>query len=393
MIKFLSAKSLSAYSGKTALLRVDLNITPGYFDNYRIDAILPTVNFLAKYRIKTILLSHRGRPQNKINISDVKKDNFFPDFQNAENKNLSLKPLVKIISKKINKRVIFLNNFNFLKIKEEVKKTKNLVFLLENLRFLKGEEENDLKFAKSLSLLGDFYVNDAFAVSHRENASTVGICNYLPSYAGFLMKKEIENLDKAMKNFKRPLVVIIGGAKIKDKLGVLNYFWDKADYFLLGGGPANTFLKAKGEKIGKSLADKEAIDKIRKYLKSEKIILPSDFKVWDSRILDIGRETVLQYQRIIQNSNTVIWNGPMGFFEKKGFEMGTFGIWKAVLENKKAKIIVVGGGETITSLQKFENNKPGFKINKNLFISTGGGAMLEYLSGKNLPGIKAISLN
>jgi len=220
----------------------------------------------------------------------------------------------------------------------------------------------------------------------------VAITSYLPSYFGLLMEKEIKNFNKVAKDYRHPFTIIIGGAKISDKIGVVEKFWRKADYFLFGGGPANTFLAAKGIFVGESLVDKLQLSnlKSRKYfLDSPKIFLPIDVKIKDKKILDIGDQTVKTYSVIIKKSKTIIWNGPMGFFEKKGFEKGTLGIWKAILENKQAQI-VVGGGETIASKAKIKSkNINSFKINSNpyLFLSTGGGAMLEYLSGKKLPGL------
>ena len=407
-MKFLNQTVLKKFQGKICLLRVDLNIEKGESlrSSYRLQAVLPTIQSLLKNNISVIILSHRGRPKNKISIQNLNEEKIKKNLK--INKDLSLKPFAKIISSQIKTPIYFFDIFSFLKIKKQILTSKKpFVFLLENLRFFKEEEENDSTLARFLSNLGDFYVNDAFAVSHRENASITKICKYLPSYGGFLMEKEIKNLNQVMKNYEHPFTVILGGAKIKDKLGILNYFQKKADYFLLGGGPANTLLKAKGVNVKKSLVDAEVADQIKSYLSQKKIILPVDFKIKNFQILDIGQKTLLQYQAIIQKSKTIIWNGPVGFFEKKGFEKGTFGIWEAILKNKKAKIIVVGGGETITSLALLvptdyrritantSQHKSASNINANprLFLSTGGGAMLEYLSGKKLPGIKALDMS
>jgi len=369
MIKYLNEPVLRKYEGKICLLRIDLN------NISRLEAVVPTIKLLLKHHIKVVLLSHRGRPH-------------------SVDKKLSLRPFVPILSRKLRKRVRFVSNFRFAVIKKKIAKSENGVFLLENLRFLPGEEKNDAKLAKNLASLGDFYVNDAFAVSHRKNASVVAITKYLPSYAGLLMEKEIKNLDAVMRNFKHPFTVIIGGAKISDKIGIIKNLWGsasrrKADYFLLGGGPANTFFVAQGLPVGDSLIDKYQISNIKnkKYLNSKKIILPSDVKIKNKQILDIGERTVRWYSTIIKKSRTIIWNGPMGMFEKKEFANGTKGIWQAVSKNKRAKI-VVGGGETVVSLNLLTTH---YKLPINLFLSTGGGAMLEYLSGKKLPGIACLA--
>ncbi|MGC9046512.1 MAG: phosphoglycerate kinase [Minisyncoccia bacterium] len=382
MIQYLSNQNLNNFSGKVCLLRIDLNIEPKLpLDSYRFQAIIPTVQLLLKHNIKLIILSHRGRPVNK-------------------EKKLSLNCFIPLFKKYFDTDVVFVSNFQK-NLKSKIQNSNKIIFLFENLRFYQGEEKNDINFAKNLSLLGDFYINDAFAVSHRENSSVVAITKFLPSYAGLLLEKEIKNLNKIIKNYKHPFVIIIGGAKISDKIGVIQNFIKKADYFLLGGGPANTFFAAQGIPIGNSLVDNSILGSfirgstskilklISKEVNSRKIILPSDVKISDRKILDIGERTTQSYNAIIKKSKTIIWNGPMGMFEKKEFENGTFGIWQAIIKNKKANI-VIGGGETVASLQKFRIQNPKLKINKNIFISTGGGAMLDYLSGKKLPGIEAL---
>lgn len=264
------------------------------------------------------------------------------------------------------------------------------VFLLENIRFLKGEEEDGGALAKKLSQLADFYVNDAFASSHRKSASLCAITGFLPSYAGLLLEKELRILSGLTKSVKKPLTLIIGGAKISDKLGVLRRFISKADAVLLGGGAANTAFYTRNIPVGNSLADKNLDIKNQKYLFSEKIILPVDVNIKNRQILDIGEKTVKKYSDIIRKSGTIIWSGPMGLYEKKEFGKGTVGIWRAVLANKKARIIV-GGGETVASFQKFKIQNSKSKISRNTFISTGGGAMLAYLAGKELPAISCLN--
>ncbi|MGC9603557.1 MAG: phosphoglycerate kinase [Minisyncoccia bacterium] len=328
---YLSAQNLKKMSGRTCLLRIDLNIEPGApLDSYRLQAVVPTIKLLLKNRIRVIILSHRGRPK-------------------GTDKKLSLRPFAPIIAKKISHHVDFCEPGE--------------VVLFENLRFLPGEEKNDAKLAKKLASLGDFYVNDAFAVSHRANASVAAITRFLPSYGGLLLEKEIKNLDRAMKKPVRPFVIILGGAKLKEKIVGLSKLIEKSDATLLG---SNVF-------------NESGIPK------SPKFIWPKDAMNYGKFIWDIGPFTLERYASIIGKARTIVWNGPPGFFEKKDFRKGTIGIWKAVLKNKKA-YIVIGGGETSASLELL--GKP--KIPKNIFISTGGGAMLEYLSGKRLPGIEAL---
>ncbi len=330
-------------------MRVDLNIKDrDAHDSFRLSAVLPTIQLLLKNKIKVVLLSHRGRPK-------------------THTKSLSLRPFQATIAKKINEPVVFLLDVNT--AQKIIKNSKNKVFLLENLRFWSGETQNSPIFAKELAVLGDFYVNEAFSFSHRKTASMSAITRFLPAYAGLRFQTEIENLGQIMKGYKHPLTVILGGAKIKEKLETLKYFWKKADYFLLGSSiNLNKKLKIKNKKY------------------SRKIILSIDTKAGR----DIGRETIKKYVEIIKKSKTAIWNGPMGEFEKREFSDGTKEVWRAILRNKKARI-VVGGGETIVSL-KLLNTRYQLLItkNRNLFLSTGGGAMLDYLSGKKLPGIETL---
>ena len=256
------------------------------------------------------------------------------------------------------------------------------MFLLENLRFLKGEEKNSLRLARQLASLGDIYINDDFAVSHRKDASVAAIAKYLPSYAGLLLEKEIRNLSKVMKNPRKPLVIILGGAKVSDKISLIR---GKADYFLIGGAMANTFIAAQGIPVGDSLYDRNA--DLRGLIRglTQKIFLPVDVVVYKRKILDIGPKTVDKYSKIIKQAKTIIWNGPMGYIEDERFANGSKAIAKAIIKSKAHSVI--GGGETIASL-KIKNQKS--KIKNNVFLSTGGGAMLEYLAGKKLPGIEAL---
>jgi phosphoglycerate kinase len=367
--------------------------------NPRILAVLPTIKFLLDRGARVVILSHRGRPLEKSKVKS-QKSKIQTKIQNYEK--YTLKPFTKFLSKLLNKPVHFISfdkKTSFIKAKDIQRiraSTDGNIFLLENLRFLVGEEKNDKKFAERLASLGDFYVNDAFAVSHRKNASVCGITEYLPSYAGLLLEKEISNLIKVARgtmrnkrgiaqkrNKKSGLVIILGGAKISDKIGVIKNFQKKADYFLIGGGMANTFLAAQELPVGDSLYEKEAAPIARKFLKFGKIILPTDTRVFKKQILDIGPKTVEKYSKIIKNAKTIVWNGPMGHIEDKRFRKGSEEIAKAILKSKG--LVIIGGGET-AGLLKAKNSK----LKVNIFISTGGGAMLEYLAGKKLPGIEAL---
>ena len=391
-MKFLSSLTEKDLRNKICLLRVDLNVLEadrrGFFNNrsgltripFRIEAVLPTIKFLTGKGAKVVILSHRGRPK------PAKQAN--PELR-IKNLEFSLKPFAKILSSLLKKPVRFMD----FKIGKPDFQKSGSVFLLENLRFFDGEEKNDEKFAKKLASLGDIYVNDAFSVCHRANASVAAIVKFLPSYAGLLLEKEIKNLDKAMKSPKKPLIVILGGAKVSDKIGMIKNFLNRADYFLVGGGMANTFLAAQGLPVGDSLYEEKMIPSARKFLKSKKIILPIDTAVYKREILDIGPKTIEKYSKIIENAGTIIWNGPMGYIEDKKFRKGSEAIAKAIIKNKAFSII--GGGETTAAFQaatqiNADINADKRRKNQRLFLSTGGGAMLEYLAGKKLPGLKVL---
>jgi 3-phosphoglycerate kinase len=366
-MKFLKNLKKKDLSGKTCLLRVDFSVTDEELKKtkgkknipLRIEKALPTIKFLLKNNSRIIILSKRGRPKpGKIDLK------------------LSLKPFAKIISDLLNKPVRFIG------FSEEVNGAlKEKILLLENLRFSPGEEENDEKLAKKLASLGNLYINDAFSVSHRANATVEAITKFIPSYAGFLMEEELKNLDSVMKSPKKPFVFILGGAKISDKIGIINNFMKKADYFLIGGGMANTFFAADGMPVGDSLYEKDKIGVASKLLKSPKVILPADAVMEDGKILDIGSEARKIYSEIIKKAKTVVWNGPMGYIESPKFRKGSEAIAEAIMKSSAKS--VVGGGETASLFSRK-------KIKKNVFVSTGGGAMLEYLAGKKLPGIKAL---
>ncbi len=374
-MKYLSSLKTKNLSGKICLLRADFNIenTELFGKNIhpRIAAVLPAINFLIKKGVKIIILSHRGRP-------DLKT-------YNLKLKTYTLKPFATILSKLLKKPVKFIDfsNINNLS-KSDFDRLGSDVFLLENLRFNPGEDKNDKKFAQKLALLGDFYVNEAFAFCHRPTASIVGIPKLLPSYAGFSLENEIKNLSKVMKKPKKPLVVILGGIKVMDKVGLIKNFWDKANKFLIGGGIANTFLAAAGEQVGKSIYEKEKLAFCKKLLKSPKIILPIDSIVKNSSIFDIGIKTRRNYTKEIKKAKIIIWNGPMGLIENKAFRKGSEAVLKSILKSKAFSVI--GGGETTALISNFQ-----FPISKNIFISTGGGAMLEFLAGKKLLGIKVLN--
>lgn len=393
-MKFLSSLNRKDLQNKTCLLRVDFNIKDSELDknNLRIRAVLPTIKFLIDNGAKVVILSHRGRPDKKCQISNI------------ERQKLTLKPFAEILSSLLKKPVHFIDfkkekKFDAAQISKTI--TRDSIFLLENLRFFDGEEKNDKNFAKQLASFGDFYVNDAFSVSHRKNASVVAITEFLSSYAGLLLEKEIKNFSSVMnpfdktqdsrrvyrgvKNPKKPLVIILGGAKISDKIGVIKNFFKIADYFLIGGGMANTFLAAQGLPVGDSLFEKKAMPVARKFLKFKSIILPVDTAVYKKQILDIGPETIEKYSKIIKNARTIIWNGPMGYIEDKKFRKGSEAIAKAIINNKKA-FSIIGGGETTSIVSGIK-----CQVSGNIFISTGGGAMLEYLAGKKLPGIEALN--
>lgn len=347
------------------LLQVSLDIEGENLEaSPRLQAAVQAIKSLTKKNNKIVLLGHRGRPKR---------------FE----KNLSLKPFQAILSKKLSRKVIFLSKFNFQAIRREISSAPlGSVFLLENLRFLSGETKNSAKLAKELSSLGDLYINDDFATSHRVNASNVGISKLLPSRLGPTFKNEVKNLNKILKKPKKPMVLIIGGVKMTDKIGVIKNLLPKVDSVLLGGGPANTFLKARGFPIGKSIFEKELVRSAKALSRNRKVVLPMDFKVDNSQILDIGPNTLKNYERIINGAKTIVWGGPVGLFEKPGFEEGTYGVAKAIAESEGFS--VVGGGETTEVIAKLGLEK---KIN---FISTGGGAMLAYLAGKKLPALKYI---
>lgn len=383
---------------KKVLVRVDFNVPMSkteigkILDNKRIVAAIPTIKYLIENKAKVILLSHLGRPK-----GEAKKE-------------FSLEPISKELSNLIKKEVKFIKSSIVVdeNVKKEIENLKDRqIALLENTRFRKEETKNIDEFSKELASLGELYVNDAFGTSHRAHCSNVGICKYLPSALGFLVEKEVDIMSNALANPKRPFVAILGGAKVSDKIMVIENLIKKVDSILIGGAMAFTFLKAQGKNIGKSLVEEDKLDISLKILENAKknnvkIILPIDVvvskefsndskfftvdvdKMKDDYIgLDIGNKTVELFSKEIKNANTVVWNGPMGVFEMSNFSKGTFEIAKALAETSATTI--VGGGDSASAIEK-----SGYK-DKITHISTGGGASLEFLEGKVLPAIEAIS--
>jgi phosphoglycerate kinase len=363
MIKYLSAAGSRGIAG-TALLRLDFNTK----DDWRMRAVLPTIRFLLKTSSRVVIVSHRGRPA-------------------GFDKKLSLKgDAAKLSALLGGRKVTFIGHFRFAEIKRQVAAApRGSVFLLDNLRFLPGEEKNDPKLARRLASLADFYVNDAFAVSHRADASVAAVTKFLPSYAGFEMEREIKSLGKAIIKPKRPVVLVLGGAKASDKLGVIAYFKNRADWFLLGGGGANTILSLDGMDVKKSVKDNDPkeLPILKKIAVYKNVVLPADFVWGGDRILDVGSKTIAAFTKKIASARTVIWSGPLGLIEERKYVKGSVAIARAIGRNRKA-FSVSGGGETVMFLKQYGLDK------KFSFISTGGGAMVDFLAGKKLPGIEAL---
>ena len=390
-----SIKDQENLTKKKVLLRLDLNVPlkNGFItDETRIDKIVPVIEFLIKKKTKIIIISHVGRPKGE------------------KNKIFSLKPICKNLEKRLKKKIRLLNNDIF-KLKKEnlFENPKDQIVFLENIRFYKEEEKNDTNFAQHLAKLADLYVNDAFSCSHRAHASVSKITEFLPSFAGLQLETEISALKKVTTEIKKPITCIIGGSKISTKIGIIKNLISKFDNIIIVGGMANNIIKYKGNQIGKSIKEENCdlmIKEIFETLKSHscKIIFPEDVLIGknlddepqikqlnnikdDDIILDIGPKTLDKIKRIIENSETVLWNGPAGYFENPNFANGSYDIAKAITKKNKNNSIysVVGGGDTIALINKI-------KLIENFnFVSTAGGAFLEYLEGKELPGIKALN--
>ena len=382
---------------KRILLRLDLNVplkNGKITDETRIDKILPIINFLLEKKSKILIISHIGRPKGEIN------------------NDLSLKPICENLERKINKKICLIKE-NIFKIEKEdlFKDSKKQIIILENIRFYKGEEENDVNFAKNLAKLADIYVNDAFSCSHRAHTSVSKITKFLPSFAGLQLETEINALNKVTKEIKKPITCIIGGSKISTKIGLIKNLIPKFDNIIIVGAMANNILSYKGSPIGKSVKEdnyKSIIDDmfsssknypcliyypedvaVGKSMKDKAIIKDLNEVSKDDIILDIGPKTINKIKNIIDNSETILWNGPAGFFENPNFANGCFEIANKIVEKNKNNLIysVAGGGDTIAVLNQMK------AINNFNFVSTAGGAFLEYLEGKKLPGIKALSYN
>jgi len=380
-------------TGKKVIIRLDFNVPLNesfqITDDRRIQATLPTIQYvLAQGASKVILMSHLGRP---------KGIGFEKEF--------SLRPVAEHLQELLNEKVMFLNDCKGSLIKEAIAGSVQRVILLENLRFYKDEEKNDPAFACELASLADIYVNDAFGTAHRAHASTAGITAYLPSVSGFLIEKELQYLGNAINDPKRPLVLILGGAKVSDKIELVKNLIPKADSIIIGGGMAYTFFKAQGINVGNSKLEKDKIDTARELMDQAKkagvnMALPKDFVItpdinsdewkiadeipdgWQG--LDIGPKTVQHFKDILSKAKTVVWNGPLGVFERDAYAKGTRAIAQHLADLQDVTVIV-GGGDSAAAVAKF-----GLE-DKMTHISTGGGASLEFLEGRSLPGIAALN--
>ena len=381
--------------GKKVLLRVDLNVpmkNGAITETSRIEKIIPTINLLVEKQAKIIIMSHIGRPKGKVV------------------EGMSLKPISEKLSFLLKKKVLFNKDVINENTLLEINKISNgSIIMLENIRFNEGEETNDKEFSKKMSTLGDIYINDAFSCSHRSHASVEGITKYIPSYFGLQITEEINALKKITSEIKKPVSLIIGGSKISTKIKIINNLIKKFNNIIIVGGMANTMLKHTGVNVGKSICEYECAPLIKEIIENSKkyncdITLPKDVIVSKSlngngkeknineidendMILDIGSKTISSIETTINKSKTVLWNGPAGYFENPNFQNGTKKILELISQKTKNDKIfsVAGGGETVAAINKFK------KFDSFTFVSTAGGAFLEYLEGKTLPAIKALN--
>ncbi|MHB9033870.1 MAG: phosphoglycerate kinase [Anaerolineae bacterium] len=380
-----------AWQGRRALVRCDFNVPlddkGNITDDTRIRASLPTIQYLLDHGAAVVLCSHLGRPKGKVVES------------------MRLTPVANRLSELLRRPVLKLNDCIGPEVKAACQAAKpGDVILLENLRFYNQEEANDTEFSQKLAELADIYVNDAFGTAHRAHASTAGVASFLPAVAGFLLEKEIEFLGTAVDMPKRPFVAILGGAKISDKIGVIQNLLTKADFLLIGGGMANTFLKAKGYEMGDSLVEGASVETAQDLLAQGdgKLIIPVDVVVANAfsadsahkvvpvdavqqgwRVLDIGPETIKLFSDKIAAAATVVWNGPMGVFEMAPFAVGTIAVAKAMAASHA--LTIIGGGDSVAAVEQAG------LADKMTHISTGGGASLEFLEGIELPGVAALN--
>ncbi|SMO65151.1 phosphoglycerate kinase [Melghirimyces algeriensis] len=379
--------------GKRVFCRVDFNVpleNGKITDDNRIQAALPTIRYLSEHGAKLILASHLGRPKGQV-VEELR-----------------LNPVAERLSALLEKQVLKVDELVGEHVQKKVEQLREGdILLLENVRFHPGEEKNDPELARSFASLADLYVNDAFGAAHRAHASTAGIAEHLPAVAGFLMQRELETLGKALKSPERPFTAIIGGAKVKDKIGVIDHLLDKVDNLLIGGGLSYTFLKAKGFEIGTSLLEAEKVELAQSFMnkaeeKGVNLVLPEDTVIAkefsadaeaetvdvdaiprDQQGLDIGPKTRERFAQMIHASRLVIWNGPLGVFEFPRFAEGTFAVARAVADSKAFSVI--GGGDSASAIKKSGLDD---QVDH---ISTGGGASLELMEGKVLPGVAALN--
>ncbi|KGX92896.1 phosphoglycerate kinase [Pontibacillus halophilus JSM 076056 = DSM 19796] len=380
-------------NGKKVFCRVDFNVPMQegeVTDDTRIRAALPTIQYLVEQGAKVMLASHLGRPKGEA-VEDLRLD-----------------PVAKRLSDLLGQTVTKTDEAYGSEVDQAISEMEaGDVLLLENVRFYPGEEKNDPELAQQFANLADVYVNDAFGAAHRAHASTEGIAQHLPAVAGFLMEKELDVLGSALEDPNRPFTAIIGGAKVKDKIGVIDHLIDKVDNLIIGGGLAYTFVKALGYEIGKSLLEEDKIDLANEYMKKAKekgvnFYMPLDVIVGDDfsndantevvnidsipsdwEAMDIGPKTIEKYAEVIKESKLVIWNGPMGVFELETFANGTKGVAEAL--STAEGYTVIGGGDSAAAVEKFNY------ADKMDHISTGGGASLEFMEGKELPGVVALN--